>query len=260
MATWNDLNDELNRWQDTGKDATFWWRDDDAIEPTDLLERLIQISSDNTAPCMVAVVPHLAVPALTLRLNDAPTIYPAQHGYRHINHAPEGQKATEFGDHRNRAVLENELRVGWQSLQSFNRLAPIFVPPWNRMTDKLNGYLRSIGLEGVSQHAPRKAKIAKGGLVQVNTHVDIINWRTTRGFAGMEKVLVYVLSHLQSRRIGQVDDAEPTGVLTHHLNHDEECWEFMDELLDWTNSKSNVRWLTPFEAFEIAVPKNELGK
>ena len=76
----------------------------------------------------------------------------------------------------------------------------------------------------------------------------------------MEKVLVNVLSHLQSRRIGQVDDAEPTGVLTHHLNHDEGCWEFMDELLDWTNSKSNVRWLTPFEAFEIAVPKNELEK
>lgn len=258
MASWQDLDQELARWQGAGKDATFWWRDDDAIEPTDSLDRMLEISSNYAVPCVIAVVPDFATPELAARLAEVPTTYPVQHGFRHLNHAPKGEKSAEFGNHRQRSVIEADLSTGWQKLQSFKRLAPVFVPPWNRMTDSLNSHLASIGMKGVSQHAPRKAEIAKAGLRQVNTHVDIINWRTTRGFAGQAKVLDYVVSHLQDRRLADVDVEEPTGVLTHHLNHDEACWAFMAELLHWTCGKSNVRWLTPNEAFKIGAAGEKL--
>ena len=251
MTTWQELDQELALWQKAGQQVTFWWRDDDVIEPTDALARLLAISSEYAAPCAIAVVPHLAIPTLSDVLNNVPTAFPVQHGFQHQNHAPKGEKAAEFGSHRALSVSQNELSKGWQKLQSFERLTPVFVPPWNRMTDNLNNHLASIGIRGVSQHAPRKAEMAKGGLRQVNTHVDIINWRTTRGFAGEVKVLAYVLSHLQNRRRGDVDCDEPTGILTHHLNHDDGCWSFMEDFLRWTNTKTNVRWLTPFDAFII---------
>ena len=254
MTSWQELDQELALWQEAGKQATFWWRDDDAIEPTDALEKLLAISSQHSVPCVIAVVPHLVKPALADVPKLVPTAFPVQHGFQHKNHAPIGEKEAEFGDHRVRSIIQNELRMGWEKLQSFERLAPVFVPPWNRMTDDLNVYLASIGFCGVSQFTPRKAEIAKGGLRQVNTHVDIINWRTTRGFAGEAESLAYVLSHLQNRRRGEVDSDEPTGILTHHLDHDDGCWSFMENFLSWTNSKSNVRWLTPFEAFKIDVP------
>ena len=31
MATWNDLQAELDQWGAEGREATIWWRDDDAI-------------------------------------------------------------------------------------------------------------------------------------------------------------------------------------------------------------------------------------
>ncbi len=258
MATWQDLDQELELWDQENRIATFWWRDDDAIEPTDDLDRLLNIGFDNAAPCTIAVVPHLMKASLPPLLNESPVAFPVQHGYQHINHAPAGEKAAEFGDHRARDVIEAELSEGWQTLGVFDRLAPVFVPPWNRMTDDVNPFLASLGIKGVSQHAPRKFEIAKGGLRQVNTHVDIINWRTTRGFVGDEKALKELISHLKDRRLAVVDPDEPTGVLTHHLNHDAGCWDFMDKLLRSTLKKSNVRWLSPFEAFKIEAPELEL--
>lgn len=258
MATWDDLDTELELWDASGRLATLWWRDDDAIEPTHRLDQLLTISFDNHAPCAIAVVPNLLKPELVPVLNNSPFAFPLQHGFQHINHAPKGEKAAEFGNHRDRQLIEAELSEGWGYLSALDRLAPVFVPPWNRMSDELNAHLASLGIIGVSQHAPRKFEIAKGGLRQVNTHVDIINWRANRGFVGEGKALHELISHLSARRLGSVDAEEPTGVLTHHLDHDEGCWSFMDKLLRWTFAKSNVRWLTPFEAFKIKAPDYEL--
>ncbi len=258
MATWQEVDDELALWQDSGMSLTLWWRDDDAIEPTEALDRLIRLSSEYEAPCALAVVPDYAQPSLFEALVSAPTIFPVQHGFRHINHAPKGEKAAEFGLHRDRTVIEQDLEAGWQKLAAVKNISPVFVPPWNRMSDELNSCLAALGIKGVSQHAPRKARKTKAGLIQVNTHVDIINWRTTRGFTGTEKALDFALTHLRARRLGEVDPDEPTGILTHHLDHDPACWEFMEKLLLWTRGKPNIQWMTPREAFDIEPEKHEL--
>lgn len=257
MATWQDMDEELALWEKSDTPMTFWWRDDDAIEPTDALDRLTGLSAKFNAPCALAVIPGNARPELFEALSSAPTIYPVQHGFRHTNHAPKGEKAAEFGLHRDVTAIEQDLETGWQKLRAVKNISPVFVPPWNRMSDELNACLARLGIRGVSQHTPRKARKAKAGLTQVNTHVDIINWRLTRGFVGTEKALDFALSHLRARRSGQVDADEPTGLLTHHLDHDPACWDFVEKLLLWTRGKPNIRWKTPQEAFEIEPEKQE---
>jgi hypothetical protein len=58
--------------------------------------------------------------------------------------------------------------------------------------------------------------------VQVNTHIDLIDWRTRR-FAGAEAVLGAFSRALVAARESQ----EPLGVLSHHLAMDEAGWDFL---------------------------------
>ena len=83
------------------------------------------------------------------------------------------------------------------------------------------------------------------GVTQVNTHVDIVDWRGTRGFVGEEAALGAVMSHL-GRQSG-----EPTGVLTHHAVHDAPAWRFLERLFERTR-RGGARWLDAAALFPTA--------
>ena len=51
------------------------------------------------------------------------------------------------------------------------------------------------------------------------------------------------------RRTGEMDDAEPTGLLSHHLVHDEAAWRFIDDYIEATKSHPAARWISAREAF-----------
>ena len=55
MVKWPDLMAEFDRWEEAGKVATLWWRDDDAVAPTARLGRLLSIASG--VPISLAVIP-----------------------------------------------------------------------------------------------------------------------------------------------------------------------------------------------------------
>ena len=55
MVKWPDLMAEFDRWEEEGKIATLWWRDDDAVAPTARLSRLLSIASG--VPVSLAVIP-----------------------------------------------------------------------------------------------------------------------------------------------------------------------------------------------------------
>jgi hypothetical protein len=57
-----------------------------------------------------------------------------------------------------------------------------------------------------------------------------MNW-ATRAFGGESAALARAVKHLRARRTGGADADEPTGLLTHHLTHDEAAWAFMDRFL-----------------------------
>ncbi len=92
------------------------------------------------------------------------------------------------------------------------------------------------------------------GIVIANAHVDPMNWRERR-FAGTQKAASGVLGELRARRTGATDPGEPLGLLTHHLDHDEELWQFLESFFAATRAHSAARWLSIQEAFSPPSPK-----
>jgi hypothetical protein len=87
------------------------------------------------------------------------------------------------------------------------------------------------------------------GLTQVNTHVDVIDWRGTRGFLGLAPTLDLLTRHLAAKRSGGADSAEPSGLLTHHLVHDTETWDFLGAFLGWCAKRPNIQWRSAADLF-----------
>src|SRR5689334_15237516 len=104
MAGWSDLVRELDRWEEAGRTATLWWRDDDAAKPTSALERLIGIAPG--IPIALAVIPAQAEEGLAVwlaaleRSGQRAHIAILQHGWRHVNHSSVGKKKSEFPEGR----------------------------------------------------------------------------------------------------------------------------------------------------------------
>lgn len=244
-SLWGALESEVGRWRDAGKTVEFWWRDDDACKPSAQLERLLALAHSAHVPLALAVIP-LAFDAVILGDRFAPA-YLMQHGTDHQNRAGSGEKKTEFAAHEPVAQALARLRHARTVVETSapGHQLQVLVPPWNRIASaSLITELANAGYRGLSRFGPRTSGSAHG-LVQVNTHVDIIDWHGGRGFAGADVVLAQALGHLQAKRLCQVDAAEPTGWLTHHAVHDGACWEFLHRLLQRTARWESVRWVRP---------------
>jgi len=224
MRSWAIIEQELALWRESGREPVLWWRDDDAAEATPALDRLLALQRTHEVPLALAVVPASATPALAERLAQAPGIDLLQHGYAHTNHAPAGDKKAELGAHRPAMIVLGELGTGRMALERLfgPRALPVLVPPWNRIAPGLVPALPEIGYRGLSTFGIRRRVSPVSGLVQVNTHVDLIDWRTRR-FAGIETVLAVFVQALASSRIS----GEPIGLLSHHLAMDEAAWDFL---------------------------------
>ncbi|MEQ9812025.1 MAG: polysaccharide deacetylase family protein [Azospirillaceae bacterium] len=230
---WRGLLAELDRWAEAGRTATLWWRDDDAAAPGAALDRLVDLATAHRVPLCLAVVPGRLDTGLAGRLAAAgPGLAVLQHGWRHENHAPAGEKKCELGGHRPPAAVLGELTAGRARLEAAfgARFLPVLVPPWNRIAGEVATHLAGAGFRGLSLYGPRPAA-DRDGLRLVNTHADPIDWRGGGGFVGEAPALAMVVEHLQGRRTGRMDVAEPTGLLTHHLVHGQVLWRFLDRLL-----------------------------
>jgi hypothetical protein len=247
-ADWSDLEGELDLWRQAGQSATLWWRDDDAVRPTPALDRLLALAGG--LPLALAVIPEPAGEALAQRLADCPCIGVLQHGWRHANHAPSDEKKAELGPHRPPDAMLGELAAGRRRLAALfgRRSIPVLTPPWNRMTAALVPLLRGAGYAGLSTAGPRRQAAPSPGLIQVNTHADLVAWRSG-GFVGTAAALGLIVGHLAARRTGAADAGEPTGLLTHHLVMDGESETFVARLIALTRAHKAVRWLAASEAF-----------
>jgi len=252
MAGWRELDEELKVWADLGRRAEFWWRDDDATEPSAALDRLIRIGLSSAVPLALAVIPASLHPDLPACLNVAPGVDVVQHGYRHRNYAPAGCKSSEFPVSRNHQEMFQEIADGWSLMGPFARARKVFVPPWNRISDQVVQMLISSGYDGVSTFGPRKP----GNVSCVNAHVDLLNWRGNRRFVGEEAALDQMLRHLQNKRCGAHDDREPTGLLSHHRDHDAACWKYVETLFDWTRDRQVVVWQSVGQVFDCKIVRD----
>ena len=247
---------ELEAWQRMGAAATFWWRDDDAQQPSEALLRLLRLREKFRLPLALAVIP-VGMDCRLQPVLAAPAVEVLVHGYRHANHAPAAEKRQELGRHRPAERIIAELQRAWQQIGALFGAAarPILVPPWNRIDPGLYARLIDTGFLGLSTFGARRQPLAAQSgareLVQVNTHVDLIDWKQGRCFAGERAVTGQLLRHLQARRQRTCDPDEPTGLLTHHLVHDARSWRFLAALFALMEAHPAVEWVGAGRAFGL---------
>ena len=230
------LVDTLDAWRRQGRVARFWLRDDDAVEPTPALDRLLELGAKHRVPLALAVIPAHAKPSLAEYLAERPDVNVVLHGWSHENHAPSDQKKQELGAHRPAEVVLGQLAEGHARLyQMFGgRYTPILVPPWNRIDKTLLPELPAIGLSGLSVFGAEKP----GPLTTINTHADIMDWHGTRGCRPAADIVADIV-----KRLGEMDgDRQSMGLLTHHLVHDEAAWAFIHALFAATSGHPACRW------------------
>ena len=217
---WDRLDRALNR---RGR-TLFWWRDDDAVAWTPALERLVAALGD--IPFALAVIPASAGAGLPGRI--------LQHGWRHTNHAPPGEKRAEFGPHRSAATMIGEIRTGRERLEQLYGpdFLPVFVPPWNRICPVLADALPAEGIAGLSAFRTPGTRFSTG------THIDPVDWRGGRRFRGVGPVL--------DDAAAQVAAAEgPVGMLSHHLVADAEGLAFLAEFARFVAAHPRAGWADP---------------
>ncbi len=219
------LSAELDAWISAGEKAKIWWRDDDASYPSNKLDKLIETANClNLAP-LLALIPARTSPNLQEQLSKFENCI-AIHGFNHINHEAKSNKKSEFGSARPISIRLRDLMEGKKQLtQCFaNHLINCFVPPWNRIGADFVKVLPKLGISVLSTFGPRAAPSPVPGLLQVNTHIDIINWHKDRAFIGAEAMAFKLAKSLNKARSDIMDCREPTGILSHHLEMTERDW------------------------------------
>lgn len=245
MTDWADVfspvRAELDLWLEDGYQAILWFRDDDAVEPTDALRQLTAITGKNDVPLLLCVVPEQTSTDLARDLARHKHVAVAVHGFGHHNHAPPGEKSQELGAHRSVPIVVEELTKARAKLAELYdaRLSRILVPPWNRIAPDVVARLPELGFSGLSTFGTAHEAAGVPGITQLNTHLDIIDWKGARG--GRDPLwLARELAKLLS--LSRCAAQAPIGVLAHHLVHDELAWQFLEELFEMTAQHSAVNW------------------
>jgi hypothetical protein len=248
---WAALSSALRRRSEAGNPLRVWWRDDDAVRPTPALEKLLNLSHRHELPIALAVVPAHLDPGLPSALAAAGAdVTVMQHGFAHRNEAVPGGRAVECGGRRETAAILNDLEDGRQRLAAAfaERFQPIMVPPWNRIEDRLTERLPALGYVGLSVFG-KEGERREPGLTIANAHLDVLRWKGGARFAGEAKLLRETLDWLDRN---PADEDIVFGLLTHHLDHDEATWGFLDRLLPILRQFG--RPVSPFSAAGGEVP------
>ena len=230
------LRRALDGFAEAGRPARFWLRDDDAVEPSPALDRLLELGATYSVPLTLAVIPQHTGPALAARLQGL-AVEVAPHGWSHTNHAARGRKSCELGPERPATAVLAELAEGltWLRTLHGDRTVPMLVPPWNRIDPALIPALPNIGFTGLSVFGPEKGNAPP---TPINVHVDLIDWRGTRGGRSTEALVADFLTRLAVAH----STGAPLGYMTHHLVHDAAAWTFTELLFAATAPHPGVRW------------------
>lgn len=245
------LRHELDAWGDQGLVAGFWWRDDDLGSPTPALDPLLRTATALEMEPLLAVVPTWATPDLPRRLAGEPARV-AVHGWAHVNHEAGPLKKAEFGGARPLADLLADAVNGLDRLTDMfgDGLVPCFIPPWNRVAPELAGALAATGFQALSTFGDRPRDGNGNDVDWINTHVDVIDWRGDRRFAGPDVMARDITSRLVQRRHGETSSSEPIGLLSHHLEMVCEDWRGFENVCVILVTHPAARMLTSRDLFK----------
>lgn len=233
------LNRHLDWFATRGHSVPFWWRDDDAIEPTPALDRLLAIANRHGIEVALAVIPRDVHATLADRLAGEPLASVLLHGYRHQNfqNKARGEKAAELGSRRDPDEAIAELRAGAARLSALfaERFQPVLVPPWNRIAPQIARRLPEVGVRALSTFTVFHPR----AFAQVQTHIDMIKWKKNRRFIGWRSAALRFDFHLARRR---TNPDEPIGILSHHLAQTDASFDFLDRVFEILGEHPGARF------------------
>ncbi|WP_321335911.1 polysaccharide deacetylase family protein [Breoghania sp.] len=233
------LKAHLDGFAARGQTISLWWRDDDAIEPTPALDRMLALAKRYGVDIGLAVIPKGAGEALAERLRQEPHAVVLQHGWRHKNHQikAEGEKAAELGTRRDMEEVLGELTMGREKLEGLfgEKFIPALVPPWNRISDAIAQAAPGIGLPGLSTFTSKVAMRPH----RLQTHLDPIKWKENGRFIGWGSARRRFDEILEAR---SQDPSEPIGLLSHHLVMDDDHFAFFEDVLEITAAHPAAKW------------------
>jgi hypothetical protein len=235
---WKPVEAALDRAAAHGRRIGFWLRDDDAVDVTPALDRLDRLCARFAMPVLLAVIPQPAEPGLADWVALRPMFTPCQHGFAHRNHAPAGGRAVELGGRPKTLVLD-ELGAGRAKLLGLfgSRLAPILVPPWNRIDPDLLADLPSLGFTALSTFGSAPTAPC---LATVNANLDIIDWRAGRRGRSPDDLARRLVPLIETA----AETGQGIGILTHHLAHDEAAWASLEACLRRLASHPATRFMS----------------
>ncbi len=264
------LHAELDLWASEGITAKFWWRDDDAIDASDQLEKLANLAGLNNLTVGLAVIPDRIQSGLVDAIEAHRHLIPLCHGFRHENHAGTGPMA-EFGPERPMVDLIDDAKAALDKFHSVvgERGLPIFVVPFNRIARQFEVVLPQLGFTGMSSgpsswerrialilgivpKAPRlpnsSAKHVKNRF-RIDAHLSPIEWTNRRAPTNPYVLARRAVGLLRTRRLSYVARDLPVGIVTHHLDHSPEIWRLTENLIRALKQHPATRFLSPREIF-----------
>lgn len=249
--TWDRVKRELDQWARERRTAQFWWRDDDAEDISANLSRMLATAARFDVVIGLSVIPAKLKPRLVKGLEREPHAQVLVHGFAHENHARPGQAKRELGGARPLDAVVSDMERGLALMRSAfgRRVLPVLVPPWNRIVPGAVTRLPRLGYRGVSTWKPRATAHPVPGLIQVNTHLDVIDWRRGRIVKDEGLIAGLLLRKLRWRRERKARALEPLGLLTHHAYWDTAMERNIVNLLGATTGHPAATWHRPAEVF-----------
>ncbi len=241
------IDGETKTWAQAGHAPLLWWRDDDARRPSAGLDRLLRLSHAYQVPLALAVIPDVDLTDLAGVIADRPLVRAIQHGCDHVDRNIGGGFSAEFNPLCPESDVAAAVSAAWRRLAKATNAAPIYAPPWNVLTPNLRRALAATPIRAVSLYGALAG--AQDGLIELNTHVDIMRWRPAR-FRGTAPILSRIWRQLRARR-KDGRWGEPIGLLTHHKNLDAPAWTFLEAFLDRsTPPTSAFSWRSALDLVE----------
>lgn len=207
----------------------------------------MRLANAHRVPLALAVIPDVDLKDLAGEIAACPLVRPIQHGCDHVDRNVGGGFSAEFNPASPAAEVASAVNRAWERLAEATAAAPIYAPPWNVLTPNVRQALAMTPIRAFSLYGAGDGE--GDGLVQINTHIDIMRWRPAR-FRGTWPILIRLWRQLRARRMAG-HWGEPIGLLTHHKNLDPEAWTFLEAFLDRATAPGGGwRWRSAVELID----------